>query len=315
VGTPAVEIEELSRVFEPRKKPPVVALDDVSLTIPPGEIHGLLGPNGAGKTTLVKILSTVLLPTSGRARVLGHDVVDETKAVRPLLGIVFGGERGLYWRLTGRQNLAYWGALYKLSARETKARTQQLIERVGLAERADERVETYSRGMKQRLHLARGLVGDATVLFLDEPTTGMDPLAAREFRTLIAELRDEGRTILLATHDMVEAETVCDRVTLIDRGKVVATESPRTLGQVISRFQRIDVEGVDAAVLGDIRALAGVSSVTEADGGARIEVDEEGATRVVLGRLVDAGATSVKTSLPSLEEVYVQLIGDRGLEL
>ena len=156
VGTPAVEIEEISRVFEPRKKPPVVALDDVSLAIPPGEIHGLLGPNGAGKTTLVKILSTVLLPTSGRARVLGHDVVDETKAVRPLLGIVFGGERGLYWRLTGRQNLEYWGALYKLSPRETKARTQQLIERVGLAERADERVETYSRGMKQRACTSRG---------------------------------------------------------------------------------------------------------------------------------------------------------------
>ena len=310
-----MEVQGVTRVFEPRKKPHVVALDDVSLSIPAREIHGLLGPNGAGKTTLVKIVSTVLLPTSGRARVCGYDVVAETKAVRPLIGIVFGGERGLYWRLTGRQNLEYWCALYKLSARETKARAQRLLERVGLTDRADERVETYSRGMKQRLHLARGLVGDATVLFLDEPTTGMDPLAAREFRTLIAELRGEGRTILLATHDMVEAETVCDRVTLIDHGKVVATESPRTLGRVISRFQRIDVEGVDGPVLDEIRALAGVSSVTEAAGGARIEVDEEGATQVVLARLVAAGATSVKTSLPSLEEVYVQLIGDRGLEL
>ena len=311
----AVEVDQVKRVFEPRKKPPVVALDDVSLTVPVGEIHGLLGPNGAGKTTLVKILSTVLLPTSGHARVLGHDVTSETRAVRALIGIVFGGERGLYWRLTGRQNLEYWGALYKLSPRETKSRAQQLIERVGLSERADERVETYSRGMKQRLHLARGLVGEATVLFLDEPTTGMDPLAAREFRTLIAELRDEGRTILLATHDMVEAETVCDRVTLIDRGKVIATESPRTLGQVISRFQRIDVEGIDGAVLDEIRNLAGVSNIVVVDGGARIEVDEEGATQVVLRQLVDAGATSVRTSLPSLEEVYIQLIGDRGLEL
>jgi ABC-2 type transport system ATP-binding protein len=243
----AVEVEEVTRVFEPRRRGStrVVALDSVSLTIPTGEIHGLLGPNGAGKTTLVKILSTVLLPTSGRARVLGHDVVEETHAVRPLIGIVFGGERGLYWRLTGRQNLEYWGALYKLPSRAAKARAQQLLERVGLADKADGRVEEYSRGMKQRLHLARGLMGDGTVLFLDEPTTGMDPLAAREFRTLIGELREEGRTILLATHDMVEAETVCDRVTLIDRGKIVATESPRALGRVISRFQRIDVEGVD----------------------------------------------------------------------
>ena len=315
MNVPAVEVDGVGRVFEPRKKPPVVALDDVSLSIPTGEVHGLLGPNGAGKTTLVKILSTVLLPTSGGARVLGHDVVQETKLVRPRIGIVFGGERGLYWRLTGRQNLEYWGALYKLSASETKTRAQRLLERVGLADRADERVETYSRGMKQRLHLARGLIGDAAVLFLDEPTTGMDPLAAREFRALIGELRDEGRTILLATHDMVEAETVCDRVTLIDHGKVIATESPRTLGRVISRFQRIDVEGVDSAILDEIRALAGVSSVTEVEGGVRIEIDEEGAARAVLSRVVDAGATSVKTSLPSLEEVYVQLIGDRGLEL
>jgi ABC-2 type transport system ATP-binding protein len=314
----AVEVDEITRVFEPRRKRGnrVVALDEVSVTIPEGEIHGLLGPNGAGKTTLVKVLSTVLLPTSGRAHVLGYDVVEETKAVRPLIGIVFGGERGLYWRLSARQNLEYWGALYKLSSRETKARAQRLLARVGLADRADERVETYSRGMKQRLHLARGLIGDARVLFLDEPTTGMDPLAAREFRTLIAELRGEGRTILLATHDMLEAENVCDRVTLIDRGTIIATESPRSLGRVISRYQRIDVEGADARLLDEIRAMAGVSGVIDVDGGgARIEVAEEGATGAVLERLVSAGVTSVKTTVPSLEEVYVHLIGERGLEL
>ena len=136
-----------------------------------------------------------------------------------------------------------------------------LLERVGITDRADERVETYSRGMKQRLHLARGLIGDAKVLFLDEPTTGMDPLAAREFRALIGELRGEGRTILLATHDMAEAEALCDRVTLIDRGAILATESPRTLGRVISRFQRIDVEGAADDVVAQIAALAGVASV------------------------------------------------------
>jgi ABC-2 type transport system ATP-binding protein len=302
-------------VFTPKKREPVVALGSVSLTIPSGEVHGLLGPNGAGKTTLVKILSTVLLPTSGEARVLGHDVVAAAASVRPLIGIVFGGERGLYWRLSGRQNLEYWGALYKLSRTEIRERSERLLQRVGLTERADERVETYSRGMKQRLHLARGLIGDAKVLFLDEPTTGMDPLAAREFRGLISELRGEGRTILLATHDMAEAESLCDRVTLIDRGAILATESPRTLGRVISRFQRIDVEGADETLLARVAGLNGVARVTPADVGVRIEVAEEGVTAQVLKLLIDSGVTAVRTSVPSLEEVYVHLIGDRGLEV
>jgi ABC-2 type transport system ATP-binding protein len=311
----AVDVREIGRVFTPRKREPVVALDGVSLTIPQGEVHGLLGPNGAGKTTLVKILSTVLLPTSGAASVLGHDVVAEARSVRPRIGIVFGGERGLYWRLSGRQNLEYWGALYRLSRQEIRERAERLLERVGLLERADERVETYSRGMKQRLHLARGLIGDALVLFLDEPTTGMDPIAAREFRALISELRGEGRTILLATHDMPEAEALCDRVTLIDRGRILATESPRGLGRLISRFQRIDVEGAAEPLLARIRALDGVLEVVSVADGVRIEVDEEGATARVLKLLVDGGVTSVRTSVPSLEEVYVHLIGDRGLEV
>src|SRR5436189_1793843 len=170
----AVEVRDIGRVYTTRRRITVTALDGVSLSIPSGEVHGLLGPNGAGKTTLVKILSTVLLPTSGRASVCGHDVVGDTKAVRPLIGIVFGGERGLYTRLTARQNLEYWGALYRLSGREIKRRSVALLERMGLTDRADQRVEEFSRGMKQRLHLARGLMGDAKVLFLDEPTTGMD---------------------------------------------------------------------------------------------------------------------------------------------
>jgi ABC-2 type transport system ATP-binding protein len=301
------------RVFTPRKGPPVRALDGVSLTIPAGEVHGLLGPNGAGKTTLVKILSTVLLPTAGTARIGGHDVVAEARTVRPLIGIVFGGERGLYSRLTARQNLEYWGALYRLSRTDIRARSAALLERVGLTERADERVETYSRGMKQRLHLARGLIGGATVLFLDEPTTGMDPIAGREFRALIGELRAEGRTILLATHDMAEAEALCDRVTLIDHGRILATESPRSLSHKVSRFQRVDVEGVDGVLLDEVEKLPGVAAVDRQDGAARIHVDREDAMSGVLLLLVERGVVSVKTSMPSLEEVYVGLIGDRGL--
>ena len=144
-------------------------------------MRGLLGPNGAGKTTLVKILCTVLLPTSGSASVLGCDVVHKTKDVREQIGIVFGGERGLYWHLTGRQNLEYWAALYKTPPSDTSTRVAALLERVGLGDRGNDLVETYSRGMKQRLHLARGLIANARVLFLDEPTTGMDPLGGVTF--------------------------------------------------------------------------------------------------------------------------------------
>ncbi len=316
-----VEVAGLGRSFTTaskfRKRGPLVeALHDVSLAVEAGEVHGLLGPNGAGKTTLCKILSTVLLPTSGTARVMGHDVVSETAAVRRLVGIVFGGERGLYTRLTARQNLRYWAALYLLPGPEANRRADELLERVGLTDRADSRVETFSRGMKQRLHLARGLIADPPVLLLDEPTTGMDPVAAREFRAIVHELRVEGRTILLTTHDMVEAEAVCDRVTLIDRGRVLATEPPRTLGRWLSQFGRIDAEGVDEALLNEVAAVDGVGATAcNADGSVRIEIAADGAAAVVLAHLVAAGVTSVRTSVPSLEEVYLQLIGGRGLDV
>ncbi len=331
--TPAVEVRALRRVYEARRRArgarrarggsrgaggagDVVALDGVSLRIAQGEVHGLLGPNGAGKTTLVKILATVLLPTAGTAEVLGSDVVAEAAAVRRLVGIVFGGEQGLYTRLTARQILRYWAALYRLPPGLGRRRAELLLERVGLSGRADDRVETYSRGMKQRLHLARGLIGDPRVLFLDEPTNGMDPVAARDVRALVAELRAEGRTILLATHDMVEAESVCDRVTLIDRGRIMATESPRTLAGWISRYERIDVEGAGEAVLARIRSMDGVRRVvTGPDGSTRIEVNAGDVARAVLCRLAETPVRSLRTSPPSLEEVYLELMGDRGLRL
>jgi ABC-2 type transport system ATP-binding protein len=313
----AVETVGLRRVYKSRgKSPEVVALGEVDMSIEEGEIRGLLGPNGAGKTTLVKILSTVLLPSGGSASVLGHDVVRETKTVRQLIGIVFGGDRGLYWRLTGRQNMEYWAALYNVPAGVAKRRVAELIERVGLTERADSRVETYSRGMKQRLHLARGLVADARVLFLDEPTTGMDPLAARDFRKLVMELREEGRTILLTTHDMAEAEAVCDRVALIDRGNLIATETPRTLSTLVAQYERIDFEGASPEIETRLRRLPGIASVTQLSGGAmRAELSDAEAMSGALQLLVAGGVTSIQTSRPSLEEVYVHIIGDRGLQV
>jgi ABC-2 type transport system ATP-binding protein len=323
-GVAVVETDGLGRVFTAGRRSarrgrarPIVALDDVRLRIAPGEVHGVLGPNGSGKTTLVKILSTLLLPTGGRASVLGHDVVREAKAVRPHVGIVLGGERGLYNRLSARRNLLYWAALYRVAEPVARARTEMLLDRLGLAGRADERVENYSRGMKQRLHLARSLVADPPLLFLDEPSLGLDPVAAREMRGLVGELRDEGRTILLTTHDMAEAEQLCDRVTLIEHGRILATETPGTLATWLSRFERIEARGVPVALLDELQAIPGVTGATAVPetGSTRIEVDEEAATATVLSRLVAAGVTSICTSRPSLEEVYMQVFGHRGLQV
>jgi len=313
---PAVEVQGLRRIFKVhgRASEPVVALDGIDLAVEEGTIHGLLGPNGAGKTTLVKILATVLIPTEGTASVLGFDVVAETARVRPLIGLVFGGDRGLYTRLTARQNLIYWAALYGVSASETSAVVGRLLDRVGLADRAGERVETFSRGMKQRLHLARGLVSDPPVLFLDEPTIGLDPMASLEFRRLVAELRDAGKTVLLTTHNMAEAEALCDRVSLIDRGRILATESPATLGLWMSRYEWVEAQHVLDEVVAEIELLvAGVER--RPDGWVRFQPDADGVGRRVLRRLVDAGVSSVRTGSPSLEDVYLKLIGDRGMEL
>ncbi|MBX7199313.1 MAG: ABC transporter ATP-binding protein [Rhodospirillaceae bacterium] len=311
----AVRTEGLGRVYVTAERT-TQALSDVTLSFAEGEVSGLLGPNGAGKTTLVKILSTVLLPTAGRAFVLGHDVVGETAKVRPLIGIVFGGDRGLHWQLTARETLEYWAALYDVPVREVSRRSVSLLERVGLAAWADTRIENYSRGMKQRLHLARGLISDARVLFLDEPTIGMDPLAARDFRGLVKELKAEGRTILLTTHDMAEAEAVCDRVALIDHGRVLAIETPASLAQMVSAYERIDYDHGDPGLAVALRQLPGIAAVTLQDGGAhRITMTDGAAIQSILQFLVGAGVTSLRTSRPSLEEVYVHIIGDRGLKV
>lgn len=311
----AVKAEGVGRVYKDKSRE-FRALDGVDLEIEVGEVRGLLGPNGAGKTTLVKILSTVLIPTEGKASVMGHDVVREPSAVRPLIGIVFGGDRGLHYGLTSRETLEYWAALYDVPLKRTRERIGELLERVGLAERADQRVETFSRGMKQRLHLARGLVSDAKVLFLDEPTVGMDPLAARDFRKLVRELKGEGRTILITTHDMAEAEAVCDRVAMIDKGKLLAVETPATLARIVSRHERIDFATEDAALVAKVRAHKAVADVkATAPGQYRVEIAEAAGLQPVLALLVGEGVTTLSTSPPSLEEVYVHMIGDRGLKV
>ena len=315
----AVETLDLRRVFTTsglRRGEKVIALDGVSLNVEAGEIHGLLGPNGAGKTTLIKILSTILLPSSGKATVLGHDVVEETREVRRVIGLVLGGDRGLYTRLTARQNLDYWAALYEVPRKRARSVVDRLIVETGLGDRADDRVETFSRGMRQRLHLARGLVGDSPILFLDEPTVGLDPVASLEFRTTILGLRQAGKTIFIATHDMVEAEAVCDRVSLIDRGEILATESPRTLGSWISSYEWVEIHRPDEETRRTLAAVPGIVSVTDQPGQwVRFQPDRDGASHQILRVALERGFASVRTGYPSLEEVYLRTMGDRGMEV
>ncbi|MEO3828149.1 ABC transporter ATP-binding protein [Actinomadura sp. B10D3] len=312
----AVHTSRLRRTYERGRQDPVVALDDLTLTVEQSEIHGLLGPNGAGKSTLIKILSTVLLPSGGSARILGHDVVADTRAVRSLAGLVLGGDRGLYDRLSARRNLLFWGALYKLDSRTARARAGALLERVGLAERADDRVERFSRGMRQRLHLARGLLHEPRVLFLDEPTSGLDPVAAAAFRRLVLDLRAEGRTFLLATHDMDEATALCDRVTLIDRGRSLLTGDTARAGRFLGDRECVDFDHGDPALAEALALLPDVTDVERRDGGAwRVHTTGRDGTRRILAWLLDRDVLTARRGEPTLEEVYLRTVGDRGMRI
>ena len=329
--TLAIEVNGLVRAFSYRKgrerrgagsgsrgaaERRVVALDGVSLTVDPGEVRGLLGPNGAGKTTLVKILATVLLPTSGSARIFGHDVAASTSSVRARIGVVFGGERGLYGRLSARRNLEYWAALYRLERRTARDRVDELIDEFGLREFADTPMDRMSRGMKQRVHLARGMLSNPALLFLDEPTMGMDPVAAREFHRLIGRLRASDITILLTTHDMAEAELLCDQVTLIDHGRIFGTESPHEVGGWINAYERVEAQVHEPRILAAIESLPGVVGIESLDDDwVRINTRSATVISAVLRLIVDEGVTALRVEKPSLQEVYLELIGERGMKV
>src|SRR5665213_990009 len=316
-----IEVAGLERSYKARtgirrgSAKEVHAVRGVSFEVQSGELFGLLGPNGAGKTTTIKMLITLLLPTGGSARVLGHDVVHEAREVRRRVGYVFGGDRGLYERLSALDNLRYFSELYGVPAREQKERIGELFELVGLTGRERERVEGYSRGMRQRLHIARGLLHKPSVLFLDEPSIGIDPVGARELRSTVAALVEGGTTVLLTTHYMFEADELCDRIAVIADGSIVATGTPAELkrGVVDGRVVEVEVYGAVDTALAHLRAIAGVRSVAVEESGqaqlvvVRAEPDAE-VTSAVLACLSDVRLGRVATREPTLEDAYVELL-------
>ena len=323
----AIQVSQLRRVFRPtigtlrRRTREVVAVDGISLEVRPGELFGLLGPNGAGKTTMVKMLTTLLIPTSGEARILGYDLVKQADQIRPRIGFIFGGERGLYWRLSGRDNLRYFADLYHLHPDLARRRIDHLLELVGLVGREDEKVEGYSRGMRQRLHVARALLHDPQVLFLDEPTMGLDPVGARELRQVIRDFKGQGKTIFLTTHYMFEADALCDRVAVINHGKIVALDTPERLKAHVKDLRVIELEvfGVPPSVVEQVRALPTVDAVSVEEYEQRqilLVQSPQGSELIpAILRLLDtARVGKVHVREPTLEDAYVRLVGgDRGL--
>lgn len=321
----AIEILHLRRTFSSsigvikRSTREIVAVDDVSFEIREGELFGLLGPNGAGKTTTTKMLTTLLIPTSGSASVKGFDVVTDAEDVRRRIGFIFGGERGLYWRLSGIDNLRYFASLYALDPDLTRKRIDYLLDMVGLKGRGDEKVQGYSRGMKQRLHVARTLLHDPDILFLDEPTLGLDPVGAREFRQVILNLQSERKTILLTTHYMFEADALCDRIAIINHGRIIALDTPAGLKSKVDDMNVVEVEtfGLPDAIVEKIRGLPFVDALSVEDHDQKqmlLVQTTRGAEAVpdIMGAIEGQRVGRVVVREPTLEDAYVRLVGSHA---
>ena len=245
-----IEVENLKREFMVkkgwfrRKNEVVKAVDGVSFQVKKGEIFGLLGQNGAGKTTIIKMLITLLAPSSGTCKVLGYNTYGEEKAFRNKINFIFGGEMGVYRRLSARDNLKYFANLYYMNNDQAEKQIDNLLELVDLKDKADVLVETFSKGMIQRLQIARGLINDPEIIFMDEPTIGLDPFGAKMLRDIIKILKCHGKTIILTTHYLYEADELCDRIAIINDGHLIAMGTPSELRDLVGAMDELTLEDV-----------------------------------------------------------------------
>lgn len=322
----AIEAENLGRIYKIRGtkkekaiRKELVALANVNLNIEQGELFGLLGPNGAGKTTLIKILITLLAPTTGHARVAGHDVIEAPQLVRPRINMVSGGESSGYGLLTVRENLWMFSQFYGVPSKEAYERIDGLLKRVGIFDRRHTKSSDLSTGLRQKMNIVRGFMTDPQVLFLDEPTLGLDVGASREVRHLIREWLDEdkSRTLLLTTHYMVEADELCDRVAIINQGRVLDCDTPAVLKQRLQKDAIFEIETspLNGLSVSKLETLPGIIKVTcqEGDGSATLNfiLKEEAVLAVIINTLTAANVRIMKLSKhePTLEDVFVTLVG------
>jgi len=328
-----IEIQNLTKVFKRgrgllglfRKKGEVKektvrAVDDVSLQIKSGELFGLLGPNGAGKTTLIKCLASLLIADQGSIRINGFDILRNPVESRYQMGLMTSGERTMYWKLSARDNLRYFAALYGLEPKAIEQRIDYLIKLVDLTERQDDRVEKYSSGMKQKVSLARVLLHNPPILFLDEPTLGLDPTFAKYIRGIIKEKLNQemGKTILLTTHYMDEADKLCDRIAIMNKGRIVALGSPKELKQSIPFETVLEMNLTGEIDLTPLNSISGVEKVYQEKKneitrlkiyGKDLPVVLNQAVQVVLSQNARLGY--INLTEPNLEDVFIYMTGER----
>jgi ABC-2 type transport system ATP-binding protein len=293
----------------------VEAVRGISFHVLEGEIFSLLGPNGAGKTTTISMLSGLLVPSGGRATIDGHDIGRDSLAAKKIIGVV-PQEIALYDELTGRQNLSFWGQMYDMGGKALKQRIEEVLAIAGLSERANDRVQTYSGGMKRRLNIAAGLLHRPKLLFMDEPTVGIDPQSRRRILDTVKELRDQGMTVLYTTHYMEEAEELSDRVGIIDHGQLIALGTQKELTRLVGEQESLKLypaEGYDSAALAELLGdVPGVLAAGRLNGEVILTVEEEEAALpgvIAAANQADVRIRSIDIQEPNLEAVFLHLTG------